>query len=161
MLKMESLSLEGRCVNLEKEKQLRKTEDYCKECIRELKRILPKYEDLKASNKTLNKLNKQQAAENHRLVGALAAGSQAGERSRDPSLAQEPKEGGSDNRVRVQLERASDLCTQLTQEKGQLEDRMASLAREVSHLTNELDMSWAELHWLGARRRSSLEGEHN
>lgn len=98
MLKMESLSLEGRCVNLEKEKQLRKTEDYCKECIRELKRILPKYEDLKASNKTLNKLNKQQAAENHRLVGALAAGSQAGERSRDPSLAQEPKEGGSDNR---------------------------------------------------------------
>ncbi|XP_071244268.1 uncharacterized protein [Salvelinus alpinus] len=163
MLKMESLSLEDRCVYLEKEKQdlqrkLRKTEDYCKECVRELKRILPKYEDLKASNKTLDKLNKQQAAENHRLVDALEGGSQAGERSRDHRLAQEPKEGGSDNRVRLQLERANDLCTQLTQEKGQLEDRIASLAREVSHLTNELDMSWAELHRLGARRRSSLEG---
>ncbi|XP_024293830.2 coiled-coil domain-containing protein 110-like [Oncorhynchus tshawytscha] len=163
MLKMESLSLEDRCVYLEKEKQdlqrkLQKTEDYCKDCVRELKRILPKYEDLKASNKTLDKLNKQQAAENHRLVDALEAGSQAWERSRDHRLAQEPKEGDSDNKVRVQLERANNLCTQLTQEKGQLEDRMASLAREVSHLTNELDMSWPELHRLGARRRSSLEG---
>ncbi|XP_029529894.1 coiled-coil domain-containing protein 110-like [Oncorhynchus nerka] len=163
MLKMESLSLEDRCVHLEKEKQdlrrkLRKTEDYCKECVRELKRILPKYEDLKALNKTLDKRNKQQAAENRRLVNALEAESQAGERSRDPSLAREPKEGDGDNRVWVQLERANDRCTQLTQEKGQLEDQMASLAREVSRLTNELDMSWAELHRLGARCRSSLEG---
>ncbi|XP_024254021.1 coiled-coil domain-containing protein 110 [Oncorhynchus tshawytscha] len=163
MLKMESLSLEDRCVYLEKEKQdlrrkLRKTEDYCKECVCELKRILPKYEDLKALNKTLDKCNKQQAAENRRLVNALEAESQARERSRDPSLAREPKEGDGDNRVWVQLERANDRCTQLTQEKGQLEDRMASLAREVSRLTNELDMSWAELHRLGARCRSSLEG---
>ncbi|XP_029605757.1 intracellular protein transport protein USO1-like isoform X2 [Salmo trutta] len=163
MLKMESLSLEDRCVYLEKEKQdlrrkLRKTEDYCKECVHELKRILPKYEDLKALNKTLDKCNKQQAAENRRLVNTLEAESQAGERSRDPSLAREPKEGDGDNRVCVQLERANDRVTQLTQEKGQLEDRMASLAREVSRLTNELDMSWAELHRLGARGRSSLEG---
>ncbi|CAB1328130.1 unnamed protein product [Coregonus sp. 'balchen'] len=161
-IKMESLSLEDRCVNLEKEKQdlqrkLRKMEDYCKECVCKLKRILPKYEDLKALNKTVDKRNKHMAAENRRLVDALEAESQAGERSRDPSLALEPK-GGGDNRVRVQLERANVRCTQLTQEKGQLEDRMASLASEVSRLTNELDMSWAELHRLGARGRSSLEG---
>ncbi|XP_019899319.2 uncharacterized protein si:dkey-256e7.8 isoform X2 [Esox lucius] len=152
--------MEERCIFLEKERQdlqakLCRMKDYCKVCAHELKRILPRYKDLKDSNKILDERNKKLSAENRRLVHSLETAGQSEDKSRDLSQARNQKKRVGRNGAWARQEEVNEQCAQLTQEKGHLEAREASLAKDVSHLTGEPEVSRDDV--LQERRRP-LEG---
>ncbi|KAJ8335903.1 hypothetical protein SKAU_G00392450 [Synaphobranchus kaupii] len=112
------------------QKKMRKVEEYCRECTKELGRILRKYEELRAHNKAVEKQCRQLTSENHRL--AESPGSLKGE----PQSTLE--DGGG---AKALLDQAHERCTKVCREKDQLEGKVVSLASEVARLREELGAS--------------------
>ncbi|XP_035275626.1 coiled-coil domain-containing protein 110 [Anguilla anguilla] len=111
-------------------RKLKKVEEYCKECTKELGRVLRKYEELRAQNKALEKQCKQLTSENQRLEK-----SQKGE----PLSTPEDRIG-----AKVLLDQANERCTLVGREKDQLEGKVQSLTSEVTRLREELGGSRLE-----------------
>ncbi|KAJ8383452.1 hypothetical protein AAFF_G00220480 [Aldrovandia affinis] len=121
------------------QKKLKKVEEYCRECTKELGRILRKYEELRTHSRTLEKWCKQLTTENQRLTESL--GSRKGETggSEEVPSALEASVG-----AKALLEQAHEHCAKVSRDKEQLESKAAALASEAARLREELRTSRLE-----------------
>ncbi|XP_036984799.2 coiled-coil domain-containing protein 110 [Artibeus jamaicensis] len=129
--------------------KLIKTEEDGKECLKELKKIISKYNVLQEQNKTLEEKNGQLSLEKQQMIDTLdQLKSKEHKTQNDMAIVNNEK-----NRMSIEMEAMKTNILLIQDEKEVLEKKTHQLVKEKSSLENELKESQLERMQLKERER--------
>ncbi|XP_008048985.1 coiled-coil domain-containing protein 110 [Carlito syrichta] len=129
--------------------KLIKTEDDGKECLKELKKIVSKYNVLQDQNKTLEEKNSQLSFEKQQMIETFdQLKSKEHKTQNDMTIV-----SNENNRVRIEMEAMKTNILLIQDEKEMLENKTHQLLKEKSALENELKENQLEIMQLKEKER--------
>ncbi|XP_062933315.1 coiled-coil domain-containing protein 110 isoform X3 [Cynocephalus volans] len=129
--------------------KLIKTEEDGKECLKELKKIISKYNVLQGQNKTLEEKNSQLSLEKQQMIEALdQLKSKEHKTHNDMAIV-----NNENNRMSIEMEAMKTNVLLVQDEKEMLEKKTYQLLKEKSSLENELKENQLEIMQLKEKER--------
>ncbi|KAG8512569.1 Coiled-coil domain-containing protein 110, partial [Galemys pyrenaicus] len=129
--------------------KLLKTEDDGKECLKELKKIISKYNVLQGQTKTLEEKNSQLSLEKQQMIETLdQLKNKEHKTQNDMAIV-----SNENNRMSIELESMKTSMLLIKDEKEMLEKKTYQLLKEKSSLENELKENQLEIMQLKERER--------
>nr|XP_014711293.1 coiled-coil domain-containing protein 110 isoform X1 [Equus asinus] len=129
--------------------KLVKTEENGKECLKELKKIISKYNALQGHNKTLEEKNSQLSLEKQQMIETLdQLKSKEHKTQNDMAIVNE-----ENSRLSIEMESMKTNILLIQDEKEMLEEKTYQLLKEKSSLENELKENKLEIMQLKEKER--------